>query len=78
MKMTFSEGDIIANQHELVIRLNNASKTVLQAEVDAIMLIGGANVINAVGSGLKWSIKLDDEEQLAYLANEIGIAIEYY
>ncbi|MEZ9627606.1 DUF3389 domain-containing protein [Aliivibrio fischeri] len=78
MKISFSEGDIIANQREIVIRLSNKSKTTLQAEVDAITLIGGANVINAVGSGAKWSVKLDDEAQLQQLAEEIGIAIEYY
>lgn len=78
MKMSFSEGDIIANQHELVVRLNNKSKTMLQAEVDAITLIGGVNVISAVGSGLKWSVLLDDEQQLQHLSQEIGIAIERY
>ncbi|MFA1562279.1 DUF3389 domain-containing protein [Aliivibrio fischeri] len=78
MKISFSEGDIIANQREIVIRLSNKSKTTLQAEVDAITLIGGANVINAVGSGAKWSVKLDDEAQLQQLAEEIGIAVEYY
>lgn len=78
MKISFSEGDIIANQREIVIRLSNKSRTTLQAEVDAITLIGGANVINAVGSGVKWSVKLDDEVQLQQLAEEIGIAVEYY
>ncbi|EHN68983.1 DUF3389 domain-containing protein [Aliivibrio fischeri] len=78
MKISFSEGDIIANQREIVIRLSNKSKTTLQAEVDAITLIGGANVINAVGSGAKWSVKLDDEAQLQQLAEEVGIAVEYY
>lgn len=78
MKISFSEGDIIANQREMVIRLSNKSRTTLQAEVDAITLIGGANVINAVGSGAKWSVKLDDEVQLQQLAEEIGIAVEYY
>lgn len=78
MKITFSEGDIIANQHELVVRLNNTSKTTVQAEIDALTLIGGANVISAVGSGMKWSIKLDTSEQLELLAQEIGVAIEFY
>lgn len=78
MKITFSEGDIIANQHELVVRLNNSSRTTVQAEIDALTLIGGANVISAVGSGMKWSIKLDNSEQLELLAQEIGIAIEFY
>lgn len=78
MKITFSEGDIIANQHELVIRLNNTSRITVQAEIDALTLIGGANVISAVGSGMKWSIKLDNSEQLELLAQEIGVAIEFY
>lgn len=78
MKMSFSEGDIIANQREIVIRLGNTSRITLQAEVDALTLIGGANVINAVGSGAKWSVKLDSKEQLQQLADEIGVAVEYY
>ena len=51
MKITFSEGDIIATQHEIVVRLKNNSRTTMQAEIDALTLIGGANVISAVGSG---------------------------
>lgn len=78
MKITFSEGDIIATQHEIVVRLRNNSRTTMQAEIDALTLIGGANVISAVGSGMKWSLKLDDEIQLKQLSQEIGIAIEFY
>ncbi len=78
MKVTFSEGDIIVNPHEMVVRLNNTSRVTLQAETDALTLIGGANVISAVGSGMKWSIKLDNSEQLEMLAQELGIAIEFY
>lgn len=78
MKLSFSEGDIITNQYELVVRLKNTSKTMLQVEVDGLTLIGGANVLSAVGSGLKWSIKLDNAEQLELLSKEIGVAIEFY
>ncbi|MCP3700918.1 MAG: DUF3389 domain-containing protein [Aliivibrio sp.] len=78
MKVTFSEGDIIVNPHEMVVRLNNTSRVTVQAETDALTLIGGANVISAVGSGMKWSIKLDNSEQLEMLAQELGIAIEFY
>jgi len=76
--MTFSEGKIIANQHELVIRIESAAKVTLQAQVDEVTLIGGANVITATGSGINWSIRLDNEEQLKELSNEIGIAIQKY
>ena len=78
MKVTFSEGDIIVNPHEMVVRLNNTSRVTMQAETDALTLIGGVNVISAVGSGMKWSIKLDNAEQLEMLAQELGIAIEFY
>ncbi|EAS41463.1 DUF3389 domain-containing protein [Photobacterium profundum] len=78
MLMTFSEGKIIANQHELVIRIESAAKVTLQAQVDEVTLIGGANVITATGSGINWSIRLDNEEQLKELSNEIGIAIQKY
>ncbi|MGF1879242.1 DUF3389 domain-containing protein [Photobacterium frigidiphilum] len=78
MLMTFSEGKIIANQHELVIRIESAAKVTLQAQVDEVTLIGGANVITATGSGINWSIRLDNEEQLKELSNEIGIAIQNY
>lgn len=76
--MTFSEGKIIANQHELVIRIESAAKVTLQAQVDEVTLIGGANVITATGSGINWSVRLDNEEQLKELSNEIGIAIQKY
>jgi hypothetical protein len=78
MLMTFSEGKIIANQHELVIRIESAAKVTLQAQVDEVTLIGGANVITATGSGINWSVRLDNEEQLKELSNEIGIAIQKY
>ncbi|CAG22536.1 DUF3389 domain-containing protein [Photobacterium profundum] len=78
MLMTFSEGKIIANQYELVIRIESAAKVTLQAQVDEVTLIGGANVITATGSGINWSVRLDSEEQLKELANEIGIAIQNY
>ncbi|ERB66525.1 hypothetical protein N779_03900, partial [Vibrio coralliilyticus OCN008] len=46
-------------------------------QVDAVQLIGrGANVIAANGSETKWSIKLDNEQQLFKIANEIGIDIQ--
>jgi len=76
MNLSFSEGRIIANQHELVVRLDGASRVTLQARVDDVTLIGGANVVTATGSGVNWSVKLDSEEQLNQLADAIGIAIQ--
>ena len=76
MNLSFSEGRIIANQHELVVRLDGVSRVSLQARVDDVTLIGGANVVTATGSGVNWSVRLDNEEQLNNLANAIGIAIQ--
>lgn len=78
MIIEFSQGKIIANQREVVIRLNGEARVSLQSQVDEIALIAGANVVTATGSGLSWSIKLDTEEQLQSLASEIGIAITCY
>ncbi|MCW8329970.1 DUF3389 domain-containing protein [Photobacterium sp. SDRW27] len=76
MNLTFSEGRIIANQHELVVRLNGSARASLQSLVDDVTLIGGANVITASGSGVNWSVRLDSAEQLAELSEAIGIAIQ--
>ena len=78
MILTFSQGKIIATQHEVVIRIDGSCRIMMQAQVDELTLIGGANVITAVGSGLNWSVKLDSDEQLQQIATEIGIAITQY
>ena len=78
MKITFSEGDIIATQHEIVVRLKNNSRTTIQAEIDSLTIIAWANVIIAVGRSIKWALIIDDEIQLKQLSQEIGIAIEFY
>ncbi|HIF9512510.1 DUF3389 domain-containing protein [Photobacterium damselae] len=78
MIIEFSQGKIIANQREVVIRLNGEARVSLQSQVDEIALIAGVNVVTATGSGLSWSVKLDTEEQLQSLASEIGIAITCY
>lgn len=76
MNLVFSEGRIIANQHELVVRLDGNARVSLQSQVDDVTLIGGANVVTATGSGVNWSVRLDNEEQLNQLAEAIGIAIQ--
>ena len=76
MVIDFSIGKIIATPHEVVIKLMGLNMTVLQAQVDAVQLLGGgANVILAHSSEVKWSIKLDNETQLQEIAAAIGIDI---
>ncbi|MFB5140580.1 DUF3389 domain-containing protein [Vibrio diabolicus] len=77
MVIEFSLGKIIATQREIVIKLSGSAMVTLQAQTDSIQLLGrGANVVLSHGAECKWSIKLDNEEQLADLAREIGIVIQ--
>ncbi|NAW80517.1 DUF3389 family protein [Vibrio sp. V43_P6S15P86] len=77
MVIEFSLGKIIATQREIVIKLSGSAMVTLQAQIDSIQLLGrGANVVLSHGAECKWSIKLDNEEQLADLAREIGIDIQ--
>lgn len=77
MVIEFSLGKIIATQREIVIKLSGSAMVILQAQTDSIQLLGrGANVVLSHGAECKWSIKLDNEEQLADLAREIGIDIQ--
>lgn len=77
MVIEFSLGKIIATQREIVIKLTGNSMITLQAQTDAIALLGkGANVVLSHGAECKWSIKLDNEEQLSQLSQEIGVDIQ--
>ncbi|MBP2701929.1 DUF3389 domain-containing protein [Photobacterium lucens] len=78
MIIEFEQGKIVATQHEVVVRINGNARINLQAQIDELTLIAGANVVTAVGSGINWSVKLDSNEQLQLLADEIGIAITCY
>ncbi|WP_318461056.1 DUF3389 domain-containing protein [Photobacterium leiognathi] len=78
MIIEFEQGKIIATQHEVVVRINGNARINLQAQIDELTLIAGANVVTAVGSGINWSVKLDSNEQLQLLADEIGIVITCY
>jgi|GEM_PF-517421 len=77
MLITFSQGKIIANHSELMVKLEGVAKVTLQAQVDEVELIGTVNVITALGSGVNWSLRLDNSEQLEALSTVIGIAIKY-
>ncbi|MFQ3176672.1 MAG: hypothetical protein ACJAYB_000321 [Psychromonas sp.] len=76
MLIKFNQGKIIANNRDLMIKLEGDAKVTLQAQVDEIALLGGANVITALGSGLSWSVRLDNREQLDDLAAAVGIPIQ--
>ncbi|PJC87527.1 DUF3389 domain-containing protein [Vibrio sp. HA2012] len=76
MVVECSWGKVIVTPFELVVRLEGKHMATMQAQTDAIQLIGrGANVIAANGSECKWSVKLDNEEQLRQIAAEMGCEI---
>ncbi|KJY83894.1 PTS sugar transporter subunit IIA [Vibrio galatheae] len=77
MVIPFTGGKVIVTSHEIVIKLSGEYMVTLQAQIDAIGLIGrGANVIAANGSETKWSIKLDNEQQIQQIAEQIGIQVQ--
>ncbi|MEL7292662.1 MAG: DUF3389 domain-containing protein [Pseudomonadota bacterium] len=77
MIITFSGGKVIATAHELVVKLSGPHRVSLQSQIDAVSLIGqGANVIVAHGSETTWSVKLDNQEQLVEIAQQIGIDVQ--
>jgi len=76
MVIVFKGGKIIANAFDLVVRLEGEHQANLQAHVDAVQLIGrGANVISVNSGECKWSVKLDSEQQLKQLADEMSLDI---
>lgn len=78
MVIEFSGGKIIVTPHELVVRVLGDLAITLQAQAqaDAVQLIGrGANVISVNCSESKWSIKLDNEEQIQQLSQQLGCNI---
>ncbi|QXO16226.1 MULTISPECIES: DUF3389 domain-containing protein [Vibrio] len=76
MVIDFKSGKIVVTPFELVVRLNGEHRVTLQAQSEAVQLIGkGANVISVNGSEAKWSIKLDNEQQLQQIAAELGCEI---
>lgn len=77
MIIEFSQGKIIANQHEIVVRLTQIVNVTMQSQTEALKLIGrGVNVITAHDMQCQWSIKLDSEQQLQKLADFLCLPIQ--
>lgn len=60
-----------------MVKLEGNAKITLQAQVDELEFIGGANVITAIGSGISWSVRLDDNKQLQFLSSETGVGVKH-
>ncbi len=76
MKLLFRQGTIIANAHEVLVRLDGPSRISFQAVADNIELVGIANVVTGFGGGVSWSLQLDNSEQLQTLADALGLEIK--
>lgn len=76
MLIEFSQGKIIVTPHEIVVRFASLPQCVLQAEQSAVSLFGsGANILMANVGGVKWSVKLDTQEQIELISQELGCEI---
>ncbi len=73
MIIEFHGGKLVATPYELTVRLSGANSVTLHAQTDLIELIGGANVVIANSGDCKWSLNLDNSEQLETLARFIGV-----
>lgn len=72
MVLDFSQGKLIATEFEVQIRLSVAN-VVLQASAEDVSLRLDPPMIIANGGGVRWSMKLDNTDQLDALQALLGI-----
>ncbi|MCG9965177.1 MAG: DUF3389 domain-containing protein [Shewanella sp.] len=72
MVLDFSQGKLIATEFEVQIRLSVAN-VVLQASAEDVSLRLDPPMIIANGGSVRWSIKLDNSDQLQSLQALLGI-----
>ncbi|CAH0536870.1 DUF3389 family protein [Vibrio marisflavi] len=76
MVLEYKNGKIIMTPHEIVVKTSGENMVVMQASAENVVLIGnGANVLSANTGDMKWSIKLDSEEHLTQIAQQLGCEI---
>ncbi|MZI93933.1 DUF3389 family protein [Vibrio sp. CAIM 722] len=76
MLVEFSQGKIIVTTHEVVVKLAAPSQCMLHAQSEAISLFSGANVMVANTGAVKWTITLDNPQQLNILSEQLGCDIQ--
>ncbi|MCE0495734.1 DUF3389 family protein [Vibrio salinus] len=75
MVINYSAGKIIVTPMEIVIRVSVSGGITMQAYRDTITLYGDACVIAANSGDAKWSLTLDNQEQLCLISKETGVEI---
>lgn len=74
MIINFSQGRIIVTAHELVVRLNHNAIT-LQSTIDGLQLLLPSCVMLANGAECKWSLKLDNQQQIQQISQAAGVEV---
>ncbi|GIU36764.1 DUF3389 domain-containing protein [Shewanella schlegeliana] len=71
MIIQFSAGKLIVSPFEVQVRLNNGCQ--LYAMVDDIKFHQDALILVADAGAVRWNLKLDSNEQLQEIKDELGI-----
>ncbi|KXF83121.1 DUF3389 family protein [Enterovibrio coralii] len=73
MVLQISGGRVIANMHEVMVKLQE-NRATLQAQVDDISILSAAKMLVVSGGSVNWSISLETEENVHALSEATGIA----
>ena len=73
MVIEFSGGRVIVSPQEVLVKL--ATGVSLYAMVDDLRLLSAGNIMVADAGAVRWHLTLDDENQLADIAECLGIDI---
>ncbi|KIO35709.1 DUF3389 family protein [Shewanella sp. cp20] len=73
MVVEFSGGRVIVSPQEVLVKL--ATGVSLYAMVDDLRLLSAGNIMVADAGAVRWHLTLDDETQLADIAECLGIDI---
>jgi hypothetical protein len=76
MIVSFSQGQLVVSPYEIQCRLKH-NAIVLQAMLDDVRFLRPSLLLVADAGVVKWSIKLDSEEQFAELLDITGLSAEY-
>ncbi|ASJ96638.1 DUF3389 family protein [Shewanella marisflavi] len=74
MVIEFSGGRLIVSPQEVLVKLN-ASGASLYAMADDVRLLSAGHIMVADAGAVQWHLTLDGPEQLAEVADCLGVAI---
>ncbi|MCG9736837.1 DUF3389 domain-containing protein [Shewanella insulae] len=74
MVIEFSGGRVIVSPQEVLVKLTSGVS--LYAMVDDLRMLSAGNIMVADGGAVRWHLALDDANQLADIAECLGIDID--